>query len=196
MAHPVTIDFTGAPPVEAGAGRADYVPPGTYLAKVERYEDGNARSGKQMFTFTFSIVAGEYAGKRLVERFTMPRDPNDSLFPKQRLHAMLVALGFKPLTGRVSIDFDQLIGKKLLLEVADDVRPASEDGRFKERTVSTVVAFLRPQKQAALPEIENVTKTDAQTVKQEAPKVESAPAASVEQTEAEIAAGLEELFED
>lgn len=147
MANKITLDFTDAPPVQGG-GRTDYIPPAQYMLQIDKAEKVKTKDGsKDMIVVSLSVAGGDYKGKRLIDRFTLPRaGSEDSKLGLQRFHSILLAVSGKDLTGKkTELNLDSLVGKKMLSEIADDEQPASEDGKYKARTTSKPVAYYKPE---------------------------------------------------
>jgi hypothetical protein len=135
----LTLNFDDAPPAVGGAGFGDHVPPGGYLLTVKKMTVGDTSTGKKM-------IIAEYLtseNKRIVENFVIPR-PNseDSKFPLQRFHALIVACGAPNMTGQGprNLDVAAVQGRQFVGDVVDDKIPAS--GNYQERLVSRPNAYF------------------------------------------------------
>lgn len=145
MAKTMQLDFRKAPP--SSGGGTDKVPPGNYELVITKVSDPNAksRSGKPMLTFNYKIARGPEAGKRLRDNFLLPASAEDNNFGLQKLHACLLSCNLPvPADKKFSIDLEKLVGKRLLVSVADGVLPG-QDGK-PDRTVSQVDEYLMPRK--------------------------------------------------
>ena len=139
MPNIVTIDFQGVTPMNGGMG-SDHIPPGKYAFKVSRLVSGQARSGATMMTGTFSVASGPMAGKRIIERFVLPKDENDQKIGISRFYAFLLALGVKIRTdAAMRFDMDALTDRPFIGEVVDNEREAND--KYPARTESSIDSF-------------------------------------------------------
>lgn len=141
------FDFRKAPPAQGG-DRDDYLTPGRHRFKVTTYSDKESAGGKEMHTFTVVVQNGPDKGKRLTDRFAMPKARGDSLFPVQRLHAFFISCGMKNTLGKtVTLDPSKLIGREFSAEVGDERQEAKTvgDRSFAARTVSRIIDYLPPK---------------------------------------------------
>lgn len=136
MPRVVEFDFTGMEPAQGG-GSSDYVDPGRYPALIEKAEFGKSNAGNPMVTVTLTIGAGDFKGKRLVDRFAQS---SSSTFGWQRLMAFLGAVSGGAIDAKkTKIDLEKLNGKAVQIDVRDDTMPASD--RYAERIVSKIDAY-------------------------------------------------------
>lgn len=131
----VTIDFTGAPPAQGGG--TDRIPPGKYVLRLTKIDDGKSNTEKRMVTAALEVAQGPENGKRLRDQFVIG---GDAKFGRQRLNAFFRALGLAVGEKIVKIDFDKLEGKLVLGDVRDDVIPANAS--YPERPISKVDAYF------------------------------------------------------
>lgn len=132
MPRTAVFDFTDTPPEQGGA-RADRVPPGRYILRITEVKDGTTSAGdKQMVTAWFDIANGDFAGKRLVDRFVRTAPPKN--FGWKRFHAFLLAIGLPIQQKAVKLDLDRLSGKLVEAEIQDEVQAATAE--YPERTNS------------------------------------------------------------
>jgi len=139
----IELDFSDAPPAQGGMG-SDHVPPGTYKLTISSAEKALSSTKKSMVTMWFRVASGEFAGRKVVERFVIPANADDSRFGLQRFHALLVALGLPEQKGRAKVSLAALVNKNVLADIDDEVQAAT--GRFPERVVSRILAFNRLSK--------------------------------------------------
>lgn len=142
MSRVIEIDLTGAPPAQGGV-TSDHIPEGRYRLRVEDITEGTSQGGKRMITAvfrTFGQPNDELNNKRLIDRFTFPSKEDDSLFPIQRLHACLLALGLPVEAKKQKIDLDKQIGKTCDADVIDEEAPAR--GNFPPRVYSKPNAYF------------------------------------------------------
>lgn len=140
-----SFDFRKAKPATGGA-RRDYIKPGKYKLRVKAYSDKASGNGKEMHTFTFSVLTkGEEANKEIIDRFAMPKTARDSQFPVERLLAFFLAAGAKNAVGKqIKLDPARLVGKDFEAEIADQREEArTVDGTtYPARTVSAINRYI------------------------------------------------------
>lgn len=133
MANVITLDFKDAPPAQGGGGLGDHVTPGGYLLTIGKLSQSNTTTGKEMVNAEYRTAEN----KRITENFVLPRPgTNDSKFPLQRFHALLVSIGMAEQSGQASLDLDKMSGRQFIGDVVDDIIPASADGKYGERLTS------------------------------------------------------------
>lgn len=141
-----TFNFKKVQPSTGGGGRQPYIKPGKYRLKVTAYSDKSAASGKEMHTFTSTVLGkGPESGKTIIDRFAMPKTAKESQFPLERLLAFFMALGSKTAQGReMKLDPARLVGKEydaLIGDVLEDARTV--DGTtYPARTVSNITKYI------------------------------------------------------
>lgn len=197
MPRLVTFDFTDAPPA-VGGGSSDHIPPGEYKLKVEKVEDGTSSNGKRMVTASFRVAAGDFEGKRLVERFVLQSEQGKTAFGLQRLHAFLLSLNLPVQQKATKLDLDKLEGLTFVADVYDDEQPARDN--YQARTVSKVGVFRFEQARKSTEK--PAAPTVAPAAEAEAPAEAVAPApdpapvvAAPAQTDlAAVASEIDDLF--
>lgn len=140
----VTFDFGGVVPVEGG-GSSDYVVPGRYTLKVEKFDQTITSSGHPMINVAYSIATtGTEFGKRIRDNFVLaPGKDGKASFGMQRLMGFFYSLGLKVPQGTVSFDTDAMLGRMCEADVADDKIPATAE--YPERTVSKPRTYHFPE---------------------------------------------------
>jgi hypothetical protein len=139
----ITIDTKKVQPAHSGA-RRDYIKPGTYQFKVVDYSDKNSAAGKVMHAFTSEVISkGEMAGKKITDRFAMPKSSKESQFPVERLLAFLYACGAKK-GGVINAEGSKLVGRSFVAEVYDQQEEARTDDSGRTYPARTVSALAYP----------------------------------------------------
>ena len=119
----VTIDFNG---VESG-GRS--VPDGEYLIEVLSVEEKETNAGDSTYlAWKWKVVDGAYKGATIYDNTSLKAT---ALW---RLKSLLECLGMEA-SGKLSLNFPELRGKRLLAEVANE----TYQGKQKPR----IAGFLR-----------------------------------------------------
>lgn len=192
MSRVVSFDFTDAPPAQSGGGTSDHVPPGDYLLRVDKIDDGTSKNGKRMITATFRINDGDYIGKKLIERFVLESENGKTPFGLQRLHAFLLSLNLPVQQKAVKVDLDKLEGLTFSGEVQDDVLAASGD--YAARTISKISQFKFSDAPKAA--VKAAPAKQAAPATAPAPAPAAAPEAPVAQETdlAAVAAEFDDLF--
>ena len=162
----VVIDFSDAPAANSGGGSSALVPDAVYKFEVATASQAPNRNKKPMITITLRIIGGQHAGARIIERFNLVVNDDDSRFPIQRFNALLVACGFKEQTSRAAkIPLDRLIGKRCTAETVQQEQPATD--RFEARTQSQILIFMPPAvgtaDEKAQPETESESEPELET---------------------------------
>lgn len=140
----VTFDFRKTKPA-TGGGRQDYIKPGKYKFKVVNYDPKPSKAGKAMHTYTSEVMTGPEAGKKIVDRFPMPR-PGENMFPMEKLLAFFEACGAKATGKRVEVDPAAFKSKMFVAEVGDVTQPArTENGTsYPARLSSDINKYIIP----------------------------------------------------
>lgn len=140
----VTFDFRKTKPA-TGGGRADYLKPGKYKFKVIDYSDKKSRQGKVMHAYTSQCTSGPESGKKIIDRFPMPR-PGENMFPMEKLLAFFESCGAKATGKRVEVDPAAFKGKTFVAEIADERQEArTENGvTYPARTTSGINKYVIP----------------------------------------------------
>ena len=134
------LNFDDAPPATGGGGFGDHVPPGPYHLLISKVGVIDTSTGKKMVT----IEALNSDKKRITDNFTIPRaGTDDSKFPLQRLHALMIACGANDMTGKGTkpLDMAVLKGREFIGDVIDDIIPARD--KYPEKTVSRLNSYYR-----------------------------------------------------
>lgn len=103
------------------------ITPGTYPAKVIGVEKGLSKtSGNPMFTFTFVIMSGEFAGREF-KNFC-------SLSPAAafKLAEVVTALGLGVIGSTSSFTRNQAINKAVMLKIEDDTYQGEDRSTIKK----------------------------------------------------------------
>jgi len=193
MPNYIVLDFAQAPPAQGGLA-SDHIPPATYALVVDKAEAQTARTGRQMVVVTLKVAEGEYAGKRLVERFVVPGQPEDSHFGLQRFHAFLVGVGFSEQKGKAKVNLDGLRGKKLLADVDDEEVPAT--GSYPARVASRPFSFYPLQPKAEQPTPAQAPTPIRKVEQPPLPEPDVEAMEPVEALEEQATAALDELMEE
>lgn len=144
MTRVVTFDFTDAPPAQGGG--SDHIPPGRYLLRVVKVEDGKSQNtNARMVTARHEVIEGPEQGKRLTDQWVITGEK--SKFARQRLNAFLVNLGLRTQEKAVQVDLDKLEGKLVEALVRDNTIPATD--KYPERLTSKVDSYFLHGKPAA-----------------------------------------------
>lgn len=195
MPREIVVDFTDAPPAQGGAG-SDYIPQGKYLWEIKSAEKTSAKSsGAEMIVVELAVVQGvdgtAYAGKKNIDRFTFPRNAEASKFGLQRFHALMVAVGYPPQSGKVKIDLDKLVGRRVIGDVEDEHQAAQ--GEYGARTVSRIRSYSSAKTPAAAkPAAETAPATEPE------PEPEPEPVAVTAADDGdltEVASAVDDLFD-
>jgi hypothetical protein len=102
----VKVDFTG---VEAYVKCAE----GEHVAVLKSIEEKESQGGNDMLAATFEVVAGPSSGARVFDNFPLTEK---ALW---KLKMYLEAIGMKA-DGKVAIDTDKMVGKKLIISVSHE----------------------------------------------------------------------------
>ena len=86
---------------------------GQHIAKLVKIEEKETQAGDDMMVATFEVTMGESKGARVFENFVLTEK---ALW---KLKGYLEAVGMKA-EGKVVIDFDKLLGKACIIEVAHE----------------------------------------------------------------------------
>jgi hypothetical protein len=86
---------------------------GQHIAKLVKIEEKETQAGDDMMVATFEVTRGESKGARVFENFVLTEK---ALW---KLKGYLEAVGMKA-EGKVVIDFDKLLGKACIIEVAHE----------------------------------------------------------------------------
>jgi len=144
----ITINTKKVQPAHSGA-RRDYIKPGFYQFKVVDYSDKSSAGGKVMHAFTSEVISkGDQAGKKITDRFAMPRNSKESQFPVERLLAFLIACGAKT-GGTINAEGSKLVGRTFYAEVFDqqeEARQGADGKNYPARVVSTL-AYPDPKEE-------------------------------------------------
>lgn len=141
MANTISLNWDNAPPAQGG-GMGDHVPPGGYQLRVSKVRTTDTNTGKKMIIAEYVITGPEQQGKHINDNFVMPRPgTDDSWFPMQRFHQLLVCLGGQQLSGQQDLDLDRMIGLEFVAEIRDDKIPAR--GNYAEQVISRCNAYYR-----------------------------------------------------
>lgn len=123
----ITVDFNG---VESGGGRA--IPDGEYLVEVVSVEEKESQEGNAYLAWKWKVVDGPYKGATVYD--------NTSLKPTAlwRLKTLLECLGLE-VDGKMGINFGELKGKSLLVEIANETYQGKQKPRISNflRGIST-----------------------------------------------------------
>src|SRR3954471_15041001 len=114
----VSVDFTG---VESG-GRA--CPDGTFKAEITAAAEEESSTGNPMVVAKFKILTGKGKGALIYDNLSLQPQ---ALF---RLKALCEALGIEA-EGAVDIDFDELVGQEILVDVENE----TYEGKKRPRAV-------------------------------------------------------------
>ena len=146
----VVIDFKGADPVSGGR-RYDRIPEGTYELVVKTAIVTQTTSDKPAVAVAWRVAKGEYKGKTVGDMFVLPRkNADDSIFPVQRLHGLLVAAKVTKRMKKASTAAKvcvMLAKRHVIAEVADSTIPAS--GNYSERVTSAPQSYFAVGSKAA-----------------------------------------------
>lgn len=152
---------------------------GTYLVQVEDLESSQSKAGNPMINVFLRIIEGEEEGKTLVDRLTLSEN---AMF---RVVGFLTGLGIKTPRKRIAIDPARIIGRKVIVEVADG-EPYNGNVR------SEVKSYSRVKVTAA--ETENELDGLGEEVEQSAPSQAPEPVeASVSETVDDADIDLEDI---
>lgn len=135
------------------------LPKGKYVAVVEKVEK-NHQSNTPCFTFTFSVVAGPYTGRKVFERLFLSEKNNKRVV---MFGSRLGLIAEKEL-GKESVrkSWSKAVGQKVVIEV--ESRPYDKDGVQKIATNLTYGGLFKFDD----PKVADVVK-DAGAVKATAP---------------------------
>lgn len=113
------------------------LPAGRYTARLMDVTDGQSRSNKEMWTWTWEISTGEFAGKQ-IKSFTLTEAGENLISLRQHLEAF----GF---SGELNgVDTDKLLGKTAILVLVKGKRKDQNTGKDVEVTnVQNVVAYKK-----------------------------------------------------
>ena len=138
------LDFGDSDPIQKMGGFSDHIPEGPYRFRIEDVTKGETRKHDPMLTVTSMVTAGEYAGKRVQDRFPFGKD---SSLGRDRFHGFLLALSGKSFKGqRVNFDIRTIIGREFVGEVQDN---EFETSRGNIVTNSQMVSYYHPTSQDA-----------------------------------------------
>lgn len=115
------------------------LPAGKYTARLVDVVDGQSRSNKEMWTWSWEIIGGEFSGKQ-IKSFTLVEAGENLISLRQHLEAF----GF---SGQLSgVDTDKLIGKSAILVL---VKGKRKDPNTNKEIEVTNVQSVHPYKKAA-----------------------------------------------
>lgn len=140
-AKAMEFDFSKAPPAQGGG--TDHIPPGPYQVRAVKAAETKSNEGKPQVTVNFKVTKGEQADRRLTERFTMPTSDKDSAFGLQKLHAMLLAMGFKVDTKKkMKLQLATIEGKTCMVEVRDNTYETGKGDKKRTVVTSQIDTFI------------------------------------------------------
>lgn len=152
MAEDIVIPFGSAPPAE---GRlTDRIPPGPYVLRTGQATLETASSGAPMIVVPIQVSRGGLKGKRLIDRFVIPKDASASLFPVQRLNSLVRAVRGKEATknSKAGPVLQAISDKEFIADVED------EESEWNGRKIvnSRIISFFHPQSDGGKERVEQI----------------------------------------
>ena len=127
------IDVTNVS--ESGGGGSEPIPAGEYTIAAKLWSDTTANSGANMIEMEFDIVGPSHAGRKVWERFVMPKTPSSSVVGLQRLMTFVRSTGQEiavdPQTGEKKLTPDNLnvaMGKQVAVSLEIEKGGANGNG--------------------------------------------------------------------
>lgn len=136
------MDLGGVEAWEAGS----ILPPGRHLVKVVEASEGKSASGHPQLELKLEATDGEYAGGTIRDWITF------SAKAAGRVKQVLLALGWAELDGKVSVNPDDVVGRKAWIVV----RTEPYDGKDR----SKVMAYEAADGAESTPSASNGAKAD------------------------------------
>lgn len=169
------LDLQNAPPRQGGG--VTLVPPGPYILQVVNADVGSSTKGNSMVRVDFQVAEGPYFGEEFSDFFApVPPPPGGSMNGLSKLHALLLACGFKISGSKVKLDLTKLINRKCTANVATEQMSAND--RYPEaRDVSKIRSYELPSVVTS-PASSNGNAQAAAPVAVAAPAPAAAPAAA------------------
>lgn len=101
------------------------VPEGTYTVRIADAELGETKAGAPRVSLYLEILSGPYAGQTVVDRLVIQENT------RWRVVAFLKAIGISAKKVQMNIQFNQIIGKRMDVQVVDNEYNGSVSSQVK-----------------------------------------------------------------
>ena len=118
---------------------SDYspIPEGEYLVEVEKVEERSTNAGDEMWSLTFAVVEGEYAGRKVWDNMVF----SEAAMGRVKLICSRMGLSVK---GEVDLKPSMLMGRRVIVDTYHE-EYEDNDGNTKTKSSIPFAGYTRPE---------------------------------------------------